>query len=100
MNVASQMEDGEIKRQLKSWSHEEMSCKMFDHAIRTANIDYTIPEYGNLTKNDIHFIKELIMGKENVREGDPGEKREYKMRTGRPASKSFLYDIVNNVDSG
>jgi hypothetical protein len=93
------MEDGPKKEALKVWTHEDMSCAMIERAFKVGNIDYTLPEYGGLDERDMVFIKELIRGKEKAPVGND-EGREHKMRVGRDADKSFLYDIINNVDSG
>ena len=93
------MEDGPKKEALTVWTHEDMSCAMLDRAFKVGNIDYTLPEYGGLDERDMLFIKELIRGKEDAPVGND-EGRKHKMREGRDADKSFLYDIINNVDSG
>jgi HD superfamily phosphohydrolase len=67
------------------WRHEDGSVRMFNYLLESNKID--IARYG-MTERDKLFIEEVIGGvKESAREG-------------RPASKFFLYDIVNNALSG
>uniref|UniRef100_A0A7S0TZM1 HD/PDEase domain-containing protein n=2 Tax=Hemiselmis andersenii TaxID=464988 RepID=A0A7S0TZM1_HEMAN len=89
-------EEGETKERLKGWTHEQMSCDIFDYIMK--DIDFTCDEYGALDDQDLLFVREMIIGKD--KETDPHSKRDYKERRGRPADKNFLYDIVNNADHG
>jgi HD superfamily phosphohydrolase len=67
------------------WRHEDGSVRMFNYLLESNKID--IARYA-MTERDKLFIEEVIGG---VKESD---------REGRPASKFFLYDIVNNALSG
>jgi len=78
-----------MKQQLLSWTHEDMSISMLRYLLQANNIDISLPEYGALSEDDLTFIGEMIVGTPlNDRKGRPGPE------------KSFLYDIVNNKESG
>lgn len=74
-----------IDQKGKKWRHEDGSVMMFHHLLKTNNI--TVTDYG-LSDIDLVFICEIIGGVP-----EPA-------RRGRPPSKFFLYDIVNNMRSG
>lgn len=65
-------------------NHESSSIKIFQLMIKNNNLNFE--KYG-LTDIDIIFIEEMISG-------------EVHNRVGRPREKSFLYDIINNSNSG
>lgn len=72
------------------WTHEQGSLDMLDHLLVANHID--IEEHG-LCFQDLTFIKELINGGPL-----PGNKG---ILQGRPApNQQFLYDFVNNAQSG
>jgi len=85
----SHLFDGEFLRG-KDWSHEMGSVQMLRYLLEENKID-PIVQYG-LTRRDLQFVEELILGKEI--EGGVANRR------GRDSSKSFLYDIINNERSG
>eukprot|EP00968_Pinguiococcus_pyrenoidosus_P004496 scaffold301_cov243-Pinguiococcus_pyrenoidosus.AAC.1 len=75
------------------WSHESASLKLFDALLENNGIQ--LSDYG-LDDQDRQFIKELI-----------SPPKEPHLRTGRKLpngkvdfDKAFLYDIVNNTQSG
>lgn len=68
-----------------SWHHEQASIDMFEYLLNVNHIN--LREYG-LSAQDETFIKEAILGTPKSE------------RTGRGADKVFMYDIVNNLDSG
>uniref|UniRef100_K3X7T5 HD domain-containing protein n=1 Tax=Globisporangium ultimum (strain ATCC 200006 / CBS 805.95 / DAOM BR144) TaxID=431595 RepID=K3X7T5_GLOUD len=73
-----------------NWTHEQGSLDMLDHLLVSNHI--SIEEYG-LSRQDLTFIKELIYG--GPLPGSDG------VLHGRPASNQrFLYDFVNNAQSG
>jgi HD superfamily phosphohydrolase len=77
--------------------HEEMSIRMFDdilESLKARGIDYSSSQYGSLAPIDIIFIHELILGTRK------GEDKKPLPRIGRGPDKAFLYDIINNLDSG
>lgn len=67
------------------WRHEDGSVAMLNYLLEDNNI--VLSEYG-LEEHDLLFIQEIIGG---VKE---------EKRRGRPHSKFYLYDIVNNMRSG
>lgn len=71
--------------------HEHASVGIFDILIEENNLLPEFAKYG-LNVDDIHFIKELILGDAN--EGPAGF--EWKGR----GNKTFLYDIVANKRNG
>ncbi|XP_047470194.1 deoxynucleoside triphosphate triphosphohydrolase SAMHD1-like [Penaeus chinensis] len=77
-----------MKESEKSFRHEEMSCKMFDHLLRENNIMQDFIRAG-LGEKDVQFIKDLILG------AKPSEEK-----NGRKAAKAFLFEIVNNRRTG
>jgi HD superfamily phosphohydrolase len=72
-----------------SYSHETMTVSLLDELLRDNEVDMT--DFG-LDGTDLVFIKECVLG-ERLFGG-------VEARKGRPLSKSFLYDIVNNVHDG
>lgn len=68
-----------------TWKHEDGSIMMFRHLLDANGIN--LVQYG-LGDQDRLFIEEMISG---LPESE---------RQGRPPSKAFLYDVVNNVRSG
>lgn len=79
----------------KKWRHEKGSVDMFEHLVNSNELKPVMKNYGLIPEEDITFIKELIKGPPEtpVKEGS----WEYK---GRPATKSFLYEIVANKRTG
>jgi HD superfamily phosphohydrolase len=71
--------------------HEFASVGIFDIMIEENNLTPEFAKYG-LNSDDIHFIKELILG-------DAGEAPEGFQWRGR-GEKTFLYDIVANKRNG
>jgi HD superfamily phosphohydrolase len=77
--------------------HEEMSSRMLDYildGLKERGIDWSSSKYGSLTPTHITFIHELILGT------CKGADKKPQPRIGRGPDKAFLYDIVNNLDSG
>lgn len=73
-----------------AWTHEQGSLDMLDHLLAANRID--VADYG-LGARDVQFIKELIYG--GPLPGSDGR------LCGRPAPEQrFLYDFVNNAQSG
>lgn len=73
-----------------TWTHEQGSLDMLDHLLLSNHID--IRDYG-LASQDLTFIKELIYGGP-LPDSDG-------ILHGRPApNQRFLYDFVNNAQSG
>ncbi|XP_040588646.1 deoxynucleoside triphosphate triphosphohydrolase SAMHD1 isoform X2 [Mesocricetus auratus] len=77
------------------WKHEQGSVKMFEHLVDSNNLEPIMKNYGLNPKEDIEFIKEQIMGPLETPVKDCSWP--YK---GRPAEKSFLYEIVANKRNG
>ena len=75
------------------WSHEDGSIALFDHMWKANDLGSVFQDY--LNDQDIVFIKEMIQG--NPLDGEDTSSWSFK---GRPASKSFLYQIVSNKTSG
>jgi hypothetical protein len=85
--LALQHPPGSSERsELATWRHEEMSVRMFRHAIRANGIDVSVEAYGGLTEQDLLFVEEMIDGRRE--------------RRGRGPGQAFLYDVVNNIHSG
>eukprot|EP00928_Gymnodinium_smaydae_P011198 TRINITY_DN14160_c0_g1_i2.p1 TRINITY_DN14160_c0_g1~~TRINITY_DN14160_c0_g1_i2.p1 ORF type:complete len:470 (-),score=70.03 TRINITY_DN14160_c0_g1_i2:187-1596(-) len=81
----------EIDPSTRDWSHEDASVEMFDRAIIQNDLLPEFAHYG-LYEDDIHFVKELIMGGQD--EAPTG----WQWR-GRPG-KEFLFEIVANKRNG
>jgi len=85
----SHLFDGEFI-QGRDWTHEHGSVYMLRHLLVDNGIDLC-SLYG-LSKSDMLFIEELILGKQ-IKGG-------LEARKGRGPDKFFLYDIINNERSG
>lgn len=71
-----------------------MSCKIFDHMLKTdEELRILLEKY--LTPTDILFIKELINPPKKLL----NERGEWQPK-GRGREKAFLYEIVNNPHTG
>ena len=80
--------DGVFMKRMRpelNWRHEDGSIAMLTYLLSANNID--IADY-NLTERDMVFIQEIIGGTPEH------------LRRGRPSSKFYLYDVVNNTRSG
>ncbi|KAM6924386.1 deoxynucleoside triphosphate triphosphohydrolase SAMHD1-like [Xenentodon cancila] len=77
------------------WKHETASLDMFDYLVEDNNLKLVMEEYGLVLPEDLDFIKEQIAGPLSTHVKD--QKWPYK---GRPAEKSFLYEIVANKRNG
>eukprot|EP01038_Epipyxis_sp_PR26KG_P010096 gene10096-13571_t len=90
----SHLFDGNVLPALRNNSrfvHEHASIGILDILIEENNLITEFIKYG-LNEEDVHFIKELILGDEH----DAPDGFKWK---GRP-NKSFLYDIVANKRNG
>uniref|UniRef100_A0A1A7WX25 Deoxynucleoside triphosphate triphosphohydrolase SAMHD1 n=1 Tax=Iconisemion striatum TaxID=60296 RepID=A0A1A7WX25_9TELE len=76
-----------------NWKHETASLAMFDYLVEDNNLRPVMEEHGLVMPEDLDFIKEQIAGPQN----NPGQQWPYK---GRPADKSFLYEVVANKRNG
>ncbi|XP_069809370.1 deoxynucleoside triphosphate triphosphohydrolase SAMHD1-like [Dendropsophus ebraccatus] len=85
----------------KKFEHEEASVKMFDHLIKSNNLEAEMEKYGLVLKKDIPFIKELIIGppKEETHSNSSANKNSWPYK-GRPEDKRFLYEVVANKSNG
>lgn len=79
----------------KKWRHEQGSIEMFEHLVNSNDLILVMKNYGLDPEEDITFIKEQIMGPPITPVKD--SLWPYK---GRPATKSFLYEIVANKRNG
>lgn len=77
-----------MKESEKSFQHEEVSCRMFDHLLSENHIMQDFTKAG-LDKKDVQFIKDLILGEKLSEE-----------ENGRTEDKAFLFEIVNNKRTG
>ncbi|GAB1287127.1 Deoxynucleoside triphosphate triphosphohydrolase SAMHD1 [Apodemus speciosus] len=75
--------------------HEQGSIEMFEHLVNSNDLKLVMKNYGLDPDEDITFIKEQIMGPPITPVKD--SLWPYK---GRPAKKSFLYEIVANKRNG
>ncbi|XP_021011563.1 deoxynucleoside triphosphate triphosphohydrolase SAMHD1 isoform X2 [Mus caroli] len=94
----SHMFDGRfipLARPDKKWKHEQGSIEMFEHLVNSNELKLVMKNYGLVPEEDITFIKEQIMGPPLTPVKD--SLWPYK---GRPATKSFLYEIVANKRNG
>ncbi|XP_052040091.1 deoxynucleoside triphosphate triphosphohydrolase SAMHD1 isoform X2 [Apodemus sylvaticus] len=94
----SHMFDGRfipLARPDKKWRHEQGSIEMFEHLVKSNDLKLVMKNYGLDPDEDITFITELIMGPPLTPVKD--SLWPYK---GRPAKKSFLYEIVANKRNG
>uniref|UniRef100_A0A669DNP1 HD domain-containing protein n=1 Tax=Oreochromis niloticus TaxID=8128 RepID=A0A669DNP1_ORENI len=76
----------------KDWKHKEASLKMFEHLVKTNNLEEEMKQYRLKIPTDLTFIKEMI---KPLKSDDT--KWLYK---GRDENKSFLYEIVSNKQNG
>ncbi|XP_041655360.1 deoxynucleoside triphosphate triphosphohydrolase SAMHD1-like [Cheilinus undulatus] len=74
------------------WKHEQGSIDMFNHMVKSNNLEPVMEELG-LEPDDIVFIKEMI----NPPNEAQGQEWQYR---GRKQDKAFLYDIVSNKRNG
>ncbi|MEJ1278997.1 SAM domain and HD domain 1 [Cricetulus griseus] len=94
----SHMFDGRFipsARRGETWKHEQGSAKMFEHLVNSNELGPIMKNYGLNPEEDIVFIKEQIEGPTSTPIKDCSWP--YK---GRPAEKSFLYEIVSNKRNG
>ncbi|XP_034352058.1 deoxynucleoside triphosphate triphosphohydrolase SAMHD1 isoform X2 [Arvicanthis niloticus] len=94
----SHMFDGRfipLARPDKKWRHEQGSIEMFEHLVNSNELKLVMKNYGLVPEEDITFIKEQIMGPPIT----PVKKSSW-LYKGRPAKKSFLYEIVANKRNG
>ncbi|XP_007932932.1 deoxynucleoside triphosphate triphosphohydrolase SAMHD1-like [Orycteropus afer afer] len=77
------------------WTHEQASVKMFEHLVDSNGLREVMEHYGLIPKEDVYFIKELIIGP--LESCNQESVWTYK---GRPKEKSFLYEIVANKRNG
>ncbi|XP_074500274.1 deoxynucleoside triphosphate triphosphohydrolase SAMHD1-like isoform X2 [Sebastes fasciatus] len=85
----------------KKWKHEEASKEMFDHMVKSNNLEDEMKKNGLKLPDDTIFIKEMIAG---LPKRDQGQevldiKAEWPYK-GRKKEKSFLYEIVANNRNG
>ncbi|XP_074500272.1 deoxynucleoside triphosphate triphosphohydrolase SAMHD1-like [Sebastes fasciatus] len=78
----------------KKWKHEKASKEMFDHMVKSNNLEDEMKKNGLKLPDDTIFIKEMIAG---LPKRDQGQEWPYK---GRKKEKSFLYEIVANKRNG
>lgn len=79
-----------VSHTLFDWTHERGSLDMLDHLLAANGI--AVADFG-LSAQDLVFVKELIYGGPLPGAGDT--------LRGRPSpAQRFLYDIVNNAQSG
>ncbi|XP_028427160.1 deoxynucleoside triphosphate triphosphohydrolase SAMHD1 [Perca flavescens] len=82
---------GPLGDKMAKWKHEEASVEMFDHLVKSTNLE--MEPYGLILPEDMDFIKKLIEGL-----SDPNAVQwPY---NGRSMEKSFLYEIVANKTNG
>ncbi|XP_056405325.1 deoxynucleoside triphosphate triphosphohydrolase SAMHD1 isoform X2 [Hyla sarda] len=101
----SHMFDGRfmpLARPQKGFKHEEASVKMFDHLIKSNNLEDVMKRYGLVLPEDLKFIKEQIAGPlppedEELFNSSQNTSWPYE---GRQEDKSFLYEIVANKRNG
>ncbi|KAG9473838.1 deoxynucleoside triphosphate triphosphohydrolase SAMHD1 [Eleutherodactylus coqui] len=101
----SHMFDGRfmpLARPQEEFKHEAASVKMFDHLIKSNNLEKVMTSYGLVLPDDLIFIKEQIKGPlppedEECFSSSQNTSWPYK---GRPEDKSFLYEIVANKRNG
>ncbi|KAL1786309.1 deoxynucleoside triphosphate triphosphohydrolase SAMHD1 isoform X2 [Sigmodon hispidus] len=78
-----------------TWRHEQGSVEMFEHLVSSNELKPIMKNYGLIPEEDIEFIKEQIMGPPVT----PVQDSSWPYK-GRPAKKSFLYEIVANKRNG
>ncbi|XP_031144044.2 deoxynucleoside triphosphate triphosphohydrolase SAMHD1-like isoform X2 [Sander lucioperca] len=82
---------GPLGDKMAKWKHEEASVEMFDHLVKSNNLE--LEAYGLILPEDMDFIKQMIEGLK-----DP--KAVQWPYCGRPKEKSFLFEIVANKTNG
>ncbi|XP_070825040.1 deoxynucleoside triphosphate triphosphohydrolase SAMHD1-like [Chaetodon trifascialis] len=83
----------EIKvREPKTWKHESLSLKMFDHMVKCNNLEAEMMKHGLKPSEDLDFIKAMI-DRPKAAQGQWPYKNWSK-------DKSFLMDIVSNKRNG
>eukprot|EP00949_MAST-11_sp_MAST-11-sp1_P002918 g2918.t1 len=75
-----------------TWTHEEGGCIILDYLLQSNGIN--LADYGLRPDEDVAFIKELILGVK-----DTERRRRDSAENGWPRQR-FLYDIINNGESG
>ncbi|XP_039647664.1 deoxynucleoside triphosphate triphosphohydrolase SAMHD1-like [Perca fluviatilis] len=84
---------GPLGDKMAKWKHEEASVEMFDHLVKSNNLELEMKDHGLNLPEDLDFIKKLIEGL-----SDPNAVQwPYNCR---PKEKSFLYEIVANKSNG
>ncbi|CAH6776898.1 deoxynucleoside triphosphate triphosphohydrolase SAMHD1 isoform X2 [Phodopus roborovskii] len=81
----------------EKWKHEQGSVKMFEHLVNSNKLKPIMKNYGLNPDEDIPFIEEQITG---LPKAKTQKKDCWWPYTGRPAEKSFLYEIVANKRNG
>ena len=75
-----------------TWTHEEGGCIILDYLLQSNGIN--LADYGLGPDEDVAFIKELILGVKDT------ERRRRDSAENRWPRQRFLYDIINNGESG
>ncbi|XP_059091615.1 deoxynucleoside triphosphate triphosphohydrolase SAMHD1-like [Tigriopus californicus] len=86
----------------KEFHHEDLSIAMFNHLIEENNLRPKLKELGDLNEDDLLFVKEQIAGPICKETGLPDHRASHESwpYRGRDESKSFLYEIVANKETG
>jgi len=74
------------------WTHEEQTLILFDHCISEYNLDKILLEKHSITKDDLFFIKCLILGDKNAFYSESNAQN--------PFRKDFLFEIIANKYTG
>ncbi|XP_053571929.1 deoxynucleoside triphosphate triphosphohydrolase SAMHD1 [Bombina bombina] len=87
----------------KKFKHESASVEMFDHLVKSNNLEDIMKEYGLCLPDDLLFIKEQIAGPLSgvaEQEFESSQNNSSWPYFGRTEEKRFLYEIVANKRSG
>ncbi|KAM4622553.1 deoxynucleoside triphosphate triphosphohydrolase SAMHD1 [Discoglossus pictus] len=88
----------------RKFKHESASVDMFDHLVKSNNLESVMEECGLVLPQDLVFIKEQIAGPPSSEEAEQfhssqNSSSEWPYK-GRNKEKSFLYEIVANKRNG
>ncbi|XP_034028467.1 deoxynucleoside triphosphate triphosphohydrolase SAMHD1 [Thalassophryne amazonica] len=79
-----------------TWRHEQASLDMFDYLVKDNELEPVMKKHGLVLPEDMDFIKEQIAG---PLDPSPLQSSRWPYK-GRPAEKSFLYEVVANKRNG
>ncbi|XP_028427156.1 deoxynucleoside triphosphate triphosphohydrolase SAMHD1-like [Perca flavescens] len=89
---------GALGEKMATWTHEEASVEMFDHLVKSNNLELEMEDYGLILPNDVNFIKKMIEGLKDPKAAQVSPACWSEI--GRTEDKFFLFEIVANKSNG